>query len=276
VIVDAHVHAFLSAAEDPERTVDEIAPASRRAPVEQLLAVMDAHDVDRAVVLPLGPEDTYVTEALARHPDRLRGVCVDDPDQPVERALSRVVDGGFQGLRAFALPDPDRAAALAAGLVAHDRVLWLYPRAEDLPAVDRLAASHPDLRIALNHSGLVQAGIGVDDTGRPRINSPVPQPTCQAVAALARHPGVVVILSGAYGFSHRPYPYDDVAAHVAPIADAFGTGRLLWASDFPWPLDDPGYARLLALVDHHLPGLSPAERADVLGGACQRFLRWPT
>ncbi|MEO2104341.1 MAG: amidohydrolase family protein [Actinomycetota bacterium] len=276
MIVDAHLHVFLSQREDPARTADALAPADRRAPVEQLLATMDMHGVDRAVVVPLGPEDAYVTRVLREHHERFRGICVDDPTTTPETVLDRVVDGGFEGVRMFGLPEAerDRWERLVAILAERDLVLWMYPRAEDLPRLRQVASAHPELRIALNHSGLVQSGIGVDEQGRPRIDSPVPQPTRGEVAALAEYPNLVVLLSGAYGFSTEPYPYADVAAHVAPIARAFGPARLLWASDFPWPIEDPGYDRLLDLVDHHLPDLSPAARTDVLGESCRRFLRW--
>lgn len=277
MIVDAHLHVFLDADADPTRTVDAIAPADRSAPVEDLISVMGDHGVDRAVLLPLGPETTYIESVLRDHPGRFRGICVDDPtDADVEGVLDAVQAGGFDGLRVFGLPvaDESRWGRLLDGLADRDLVLWAYPRAEDVATLDAAAAARPSLRIALNHSGLVQAGIGVDDRGRPRIDAALPQATRDAVAALARHPSVVVILSGAYGFSRQPYPYADVAAHVAVIADAFGPHRLMWASDYPWPVDDPGYGRLLDLVDRHLPDLTPAERDAVMGGTCRRFLRW--
>ena len=275
MIVDAHAHVFLARTDDPQRTVDAIAPADRAAPVGELLTTMRASGVDRAVLLPLGPEDGYVAAVLRDHPDTFRGIAVDDPDEPnVVDVLARVRDGGFSGLRMFALPEGDRErwSRLVAGLADLGAVLWMYPRPDDVDAVATVAARHPQLRIVLNHSGLCQAGIGVDATGRPRIAAPVPQPSAAAVAALARHDNVAVVLSGAYAFSREPYPYADIAGHVRMMAGAFGPARLLWASDFPWILDDPGYAALLDLVDHHLPGLSAGDRAAVLGDNCRRLL----
>jgi predicted TIM-barrel fold metal-dependent hydrolase len=278
VIVDAHVHVFLAAADDPERTVDALAPPERAAPLESLERQMTDAGVDGAVLVPLGPEDRYIAECIAADPTRFAGIAV--ADAAVEdpgRVAERLDAGRFAGLRMFGLP-PDltgrRRLGVLERLAADGHVLWLYPRAEHLPTADAVATRLPELRIVLNHTGFTQAGIGRDQHGRPRIASSVPQPHEAHVLALSRHPNVSVILSGAYGFSHHEYPYQDVADVVRRVADAFGIDRLAWASDFPWIVEHPGYRQSLDLIDHHLPGLSPAERSAVLGGNIRRILRW--
>jgi L-fuconolactonase len=279
VIVDAHVHVFLSAAEDAERTVDAIAPAEREAPVELLERAQRDAGVEGAVLVPLGPEDGYVSRVAGSDLGRFRCIASEAPgeDDP-GRVAERLDAGGFSGLRRFGLPgdlaDPPPWLGVLERLAADERVLWLYPRAEHLATVDAVAEKLAELRIVLNHTGFTQAGIGHDELGRPRIDSPVPQPHEAKVLALARHPNVSVVLSGAYGFSHEEYPYPDVAEVVRRVADAFGTQRLMWASDFPWIVERPGYRACLELIDHHLPGLSPAERAAVLGDNIRRILRW--
>jgi predicted TIM-barrel fold metal-dependent hydrolase len=279
LIVDAHVHVFLSAADDAERTVDALAPPAREAPLEALERQMADAGVDGAVLVPLGPEDRYVAKCVASDPTRFAGIAVVGPDDAdPARVARRLARGRFSGLRMFGLPRDlaERSSQLGVleRLAADGNVLWLYPRAEHLPTADALAERLPDLPIVLNHTGFTQAGIGRDEHGRPRIDSPVPQPNEAQVLALSRHRNVSVILSGAYGFSHVEYPYADVAEVVRRVADAFGIERLAWASDFPWIVEHPGYRACLELVDHHLPGLSPAERSAVLGGNIRRILRW--
>ncbi len=36
--------------------------------------------------------------------------------------------------------------------------------------------------------------------------------------------------------------------------------------DFPWIGEEPGYRRLVALLDHHLPHLAADEKALIAGG----------
>lgn len=303
MIVDAHAHVFLSTADDPARPVDELAPPEREAPIELFERHQHQAGVDGAVLVPLGAEDGYVAGILADRPDRYRGIAVAEPAltapagaagstgaasagaQPASaevtdpgRVAERLAVGGFSGLRFFALPgrvddDPPWWPVLRR-LADDGRVLWLYPRAEDLPTVEEVAARLPQLRILLNHCGFTKEAIHVDDRGRPRIHSPVPQPHEDRVLGLAAFANVAVLLSGAYGFSAEPYPYPDVAGVVGRVADRFGIERLAWASDFPWIVEDPGYRACLELVDHHLPGLSADERAAVLGGTIRRLLDW--
>jgi predicted TIM-barrel fold metal-dependent hydrolase len=279
MIVDAHAHVFLSVADDPERTVDALAPPGREAPLEMLERQMADAGVDGAVLVPLGPEDRYVSRCVASDPARFAGIAVAaSDDEDPGRVAERLDVGRFSGLRMFGLPGeladcPSRLGILER-LAADEHVLWLYPRVEHLPTADAVAARLPDLRIVLNHTGFTQSGIGRDQHGRPRIDSAVPQPHEAQMLALSRHPNVCVILSGAYGFSHLEYPYPDVAEVVRRVADAFGIERLAWASDFPWIVERPGYRACLELVDHHLPGLSPAERSALLGDNIRRILRW--
>lgn len=279
MIVDAHAHVFLSAMADPERTVDELAPAEREAPLDLLERQMRDAGVDGAVLVPLGPEDRYVSGIVASDPERFAGIAVAAPgeDDP-GRVAERLDVGGFSGLRMFGLPGDlanlPKWFGVLDRLAVEGKVLWLYPSAEHLPTVDAVAARLPELRMVLNHTGFTQSGIGRDEYGRPQIDSAVPQPHEAQVLALSRNPNVSVILSGAYGFSRLEHPYPDVAEVVRRVADAFGMERLMWGSDFPWIVDRPGYRECLGLIDHHLPGLSHVERTAVLGDNIRRILRW--
>jgi len=82
-------------------------------------------------------------------------------------------------------------------------------------------------------------------------------------------------LAGQYAFSKQPYPYPDLADWHRRLLQTFGADRLMWASDFPWILSDPGYGPLTRVVDALLPDLTARERADIMGGTAKRFLRFP-
>lgn len=272
MIVDAHVHIFRSAADDPDRPVDAIAPAEREAHLDLLEETMAAHGVEAAVLIPLGPEDAYVSGAVESSSDRFAGIAVWDGAVDPGRVAARLERGGFSGLRMFGFDGGAPPWPVLECLAVDGHLLWLYPGPKDLSVTDEICRRLPDLGVVLNHTGLMQGGIGVDEKGRPRIDSLIPQPTEDLTLALAAHPHVSVILSGAYGFSHQAWPYPDVAEVTRRVAESFGTGRLMWASDFPWILADPGYKKMLALVDHHLPGMSPDERRAVLGGNARRIV----
>ncbi len=47
--------------------------------------------------------------------------------------------------------------------------------------------------------------------------------------------------------------------------------RMLWASDYPWIKQIPGYEPQLELVDHYLPNLTLEERAAIMGDTAARL-----
>lgn len=278
MIVDAHVHVFRPA-RLRARPVDELAPADRDAPVEDLLEVLAASGVDRAVLVPLGPMDEYVAEVLAAHPGRFAAVAVAGPQaqgrvpgaDPVA-ALHALLDAGFAGLRTQWLGEPGRPLAespmlpVLRELAARGLPLWSYLPPEQLPLLRELPDVVGDLRVVLNHLGFAPHDMRVDRHGRPAFDDPFPPHVVETVRALAAHPGTYLMFSGQYALSRQAPPYPDLTGVVRSFADAYGPGRMLWASDYPWTRDVPGHAELLALADRMLPGLSSAERAALHGG----------
>ena len=61
--------------------------------------------------------------------------------------------------------------------------------------------------------------------------------------------------------------------HERLLTKTFGADRLMWASDFPWIAENPGYGKMTQVIDELLPQLSEAERAAIMGGTAERFLR---
>lgn len=294
MIVDGHLHVFRAASTDYPRPVDELAPADREAPVEDLLALMDDAGVDRAVLVPLGPEDRYVAECLAAHPDRFAAIGVADADttgrtpgtDPVRALRERVEKAGLSGLRMNWLGEPGHpvtdspAWPVLADMADRGLILWFYAPPDQLPLLDAALTALPDLPVVLNHLGFCPPvpddaatswELVVDEHRRPRIPTALPPPTLPSVLAVARHPRVRVHFSGQYAFSRAPYPYADLEPLARALYDAYGADRLMWASDYPWTRDVPGYRRLLDLPARQMPWLTGAERDAVLGGTAARL-----
>jgi L-fuconolactonase len=63
----------------------------------------------------------------------------------------------------------------------------------------------------------------------------------------------------------------DLRRTVDHVLVCFSPQRVLWGSD--WPVVDlaAGYARWLAATETLLAGLSPHEKADILGGTAARI-----
>ena len=58
------------------------------------------------------------------------------------------------------------------------------------------------------------------------------------------------------------------------LFNIFGAERMLWASDFPWTLEIPGYVEQLNLVGKLLPDISREEEELIQGGNAERLFRF--
>ncbi|MGY1795439.1 amidohydrolase family protein [Geodermatophilus sp. SYSU D00525] len=280
-VVDGHAHVFRSAAVSP-RGVDELAPADREAPAEDLLARMEAAGVDAAVLVALDTHDDDIADALDRFPTRFAGVAVAtgaelgtagaDPVAALRRRRERWDVGA---LRTGWLGDPSMPVAESPALpvlrlMAEDGLpLWSYLPPPQLPLLEELVRQLPDLVVVLNHLGFCPHDMRVDEHRRPRFDDPLPEPLVQRLLRLADAPRVHVLVSGQYALSAEEPPYADLFPVTRRLAAAYGADRLLWGSDHPWPSDVPGYDTLRGLVASALPDLTEREAARVTGGTAR-------
>lgn len=274
------MHLFTRVTEDFPRGLHDLYPADRTAEIDEYLAYADRDGVVHSVLVSLDEHDEYTMHALAKHPGRFSAVAVMDtnaPD-PVEDLRARVDKVPLVGFRVWTLGAgedlvvPDRYLALLEELQRRGIAAWFYSDEVQLRALAGVVERFPDLTVVLNHLGFCQSGFACDEWGRPRIATQIPPATFTITEGLARHSNVVVLFSGHYAFSQQEYPYADMRVVSERLLQAFGPNRLMWASDWPWIKEHPGYRELIDLVDVHLPGLSEDEKDLVLGGNAARIL----
>ena len=284
--VDAHLHVFEAVSDRFPRDVFEpLTPPQRSAPVEGLLEVMEEAGIDRAMVVAVSHHDEYLAHVLKTYPTRFAGVGVIGPEgaDHVADLRRRVETVGIQGLRVFSLGDPaiePEALPVFPLLVAMadlDVKLWFYSEEAQVALLDRCLDLLPNLAVVINHLGFCPSiwdEMKVDEHGRPRFDVALPPSSLDTVERLARHRNVYVHFSGEYAFTKTGYPYADLRPVVDRIHRAFGAGRMMWASDYPWIADDPGYGPTAALIDHLLPELTAEERTAVAGATAARLFRF--
>ena len=270
MILDAHVHVWqantvLYRPGPPAGSVDEEIDA----PAGLLLHEMRASGVDGAILVQpsnYGFDNRYLADCLGRYPGRFAGVARIDPvDASAASRLGMWVQRhGIRGLRIAPL------RILDGEWVNDPRISPLWDKAVELAIpvcfqgkrgqmgalvalVDRLSASFPTLRIALDHMGHPDVRAG---TGHPHFTR---------LLALARREHIYVKVSGHYGLSREPYPYRDTWPIMQALFEHFGPQRLMWGTDFPYILFHCGYARALALVREELPFLTAEDKEWILG-----------
>ena len=158
-----------------------------------------------------------------------------------------------------------------------DYVMWLYIRAKDAHQVAFMVRAFPEIRAVFNHL-MICPGEGMfswDDEGRPHINTPIPPLTRYSMLGLHEYPNICVHLSGQYAFSQEAWPYRDLESWHKTLLSKFGADKLMWATDFPWILEDPGYDKLVQVIDELLPDLNAQQKAEIMGGTAKRVLGFP-
>ncbi|MDP6959976.1 MAG: amidohydrolase family protein [Dehalococcoidia bacterium] len=287
-IIDSHLHLFRAVSESYPRTVyPGLAEEDCDVPAEKLIAIMENTGVDKAIVVPLGPEDHYLAEIIEHYPGKFAGVGVYDgsaPDQ-AKNLDTRIRKSNIQGIRigeVDANPDtPDdphqfSMFPLLKAMAERNLRVWFYAESSQVQLLEKVLDVLPELIVVFNHCGFMVSltNLTIDQYRRPHFTAEIPPPTLDLLGRLADRPNTYIHFSGQYAFSHDPYPYADMLPVADFIYHNFGPNRMLWASDFPWIVDQPGYAEQLALVDHLLPNLTQTERQQITGGTAESLFEF--
>ncbi len=287
-VVDGHLHLFRSySAEYPRTVYDIMAESDREELAEKLLVAMASAGVDHAIVVPLSKDDEYLREVLTTHPGRFAGVGIFEHDRPddvagIERRLAATPLQGlrFYGLAADETTTIDSLACFPVFELMAERgmVVWFYGDVVQLRLMGQVMDRLPQLRVVLNHSAFLpdmHADMQIDEHRRPHFDVALPPSGLPVVEEMAAaHANLHVHYSGHYAFSAEPYPYRDLQEVGERLLAAFGANRMLMASDWPWIEFEPGYTRILAVVDELLPNITTEERDAIRGGTAMSLFRF--
>lgn len=239
---------------------------------EALLRVMDAHGVDKAVLLQgnyFGFQNLYTYEAVHAYPDRFAGAAAYDPfSAQVEKIKAHLFDElGFRivkfevssgsGLMANHPPvDLDGEVMHRAYRHAADRDLIFVidigkPRSVSwqVDALARAIARYPEMRFVVCHLLAPQLGDGellkrsLDKLALPNVWFDL------AALCLNSKPEI--------------YPYPTARGYIRDAVDIVGADRLLWGSDMPSAMTQATYRQLIDFIALH-PGLSGGDKEKIL------------
>ncbi|MBI4083926.1 MAG: amidohydrolase [Candidatus Lambdaproteobacteria bacterium] len=276
LIVDAQVH--LWAASTPERPWPagaQVTGVHRKEPLtpDVFIPIMDEAGVNRAVVVPPqweGMRNDLALEAARVHPDRFAVMGRLRVNEPGSRSaiVGWKKQPGMLGLR-FTFTAPNERPWLSDGTAD-----WLWAAAEregiplmiyvagSVPAVDKIAARHPGLRLVIDHMAVVS---GTKDAA---AFTHLPQ-----LVELAKHPNVAVKASGLPGYTSEPYPFRNLHPVIRRVYDAFGPRRVFWGTD--WSRLPCSYSQAIRLFTEELPWLPEQDQAWIMGRGVCEWLGWP-
>jgi L-fuconolactonase len=279
LIVDSQVHIW--GADSAERPWPVPPPGLHAVPVhnngvpytkEFVLAEMDKAGVDRTIIVPPsweGDRNDLALEAARTHPDRFAvmgrlDITAPDAREQIRRWLEQP---GMLGLR-FALhtallEQPFVSGALdwvwgeaqAAGVP----VMVLVPH-RLMPAIDRVAERYPDLKLVMDHLGLVS---GKDEEAFKDLDR---------LLALAKRPNVAAKATIMPFYTTDTYPFRKLHPYIRRVYDAFGPKRLFWGTDLsrlPCP-----YRQGVTLFTEELPWLTAQDKEWIMGRGVCEWLGW--
>ena len=264
--IDAHVHVWTPDLQryplHPSFNVEQMQPPSFTP--EELFKHTRPAGVSRIVLIQMSYyrfDNQYMLDTIARFPGVFSGVgIVDYRAENVAETMRELSRQGVRGFRLHSLGEPVSEWLTHPGMqqvwkTAGQHGLAVCPliNPQDLPTIAQLAERYRDTRVVIDHF----ARIGI--SGQIEV-APLKQ-----LCDLARLPGVYVKTSAFYALGKKQPPYTDLIPMIKQLVEAYGTSRLMWASDAPFQVEQPHtYAASLALVHDRLDFLTVAEREDLL------------
>ncbi len=228
MIVDAHAHLWKATATD----ADTIMTPLRDVPVSLLKTYMEEYGVDRAVLVqPMypGEDNSLILGVARREPKRFAAVVVAHSPEALEKCE------GARGLRVRPAIDGLGSDELWEAARGRGLVVSVLARPQHLPAVAEKAKRFPQVPVLLDHCAHSDEAELLD---------------------LAPIPNIHAKISGIHHFA-----YSEVLFHT--VRAKFGTGRMIWGSDFPHVLLRGGYGASMRVPD--------VDREKVLGGNALRL-----
>jgi L-fuconolactonase len=272
--VDAHHHVWRLARGDYGwlAPVPALAPIHRDFGIDDLRPLLAPHGIDATVLVQAAPtaaETRFLLEAARASDGLVRGVVgwsdLAAPDA-IEALEALSADPLLKGIRPMLqdlsdaewIARPAAQEALAA-LPALGLRFDALVTARELKPLLQMLDRHPQLAVVVDHCA------------KPGIATRAWQPWADDLAAIARNTGAHCKLSGLVTEAGAGWSVDALRRYVDHVLVAFGSERVMWGSDWPVVTLASQYSRWFEAADALLGGLSPAERAGVLGGNARRF-----
>jgi L-fuconolactonase len=252
-------------------------PIYRDREPHHLKPLLDEAGVDRVVVVQAAETlaETMFTLGLVRKFSWIAGVVGwIDPSSPSveEEAAALAATGVVKGVRTVRDDNRSMAWMLDARLDRGWKALEdndlsldiLVQNWREIPLVRVLAEGLPKLRIVLNHCG------------KPDIAGGRFDEWAKFIEELAATPNVVCKLSGLINCTMPGSDFNEVARYANFALTAFGSSRVMWASDWP-PLDlASNYLGWRRFSEEALVSLDSSQRDDVWFQTATRVYRLST
>jgi L-fuconolactonase len=256
------------------RVNSAVAPIARDFLVDDYRALAAANGVDGSVLVQAA-QTVAETEWLLDQAHASRGLIlgvvgwIDMAAADAPAVLERLAGNRLlRGIRPMLQDIPDVEWVLQPGLdpafralIARDLAFDVLIKPPHLASALTLLTRYPELRAVVDHGA------------KPAIVRGQWQPWADQMRRIARETAACCKLSGLVTEASPQWTVEELRRYSDHLIECFGPERLMWGSDWPVALLASDYARWLDAARQLLQGLSPAERANVMGENARRFYR---
>ena len=240
---------------------------------DELMAVALPEGVGRVVLIQHSVyhlfDNSYLSDAVRRHPTRFRFVgMVDDRKPQAGAAMKRLLAQRATGFRITPfirqdhpeqwLDSPGMHEMWKTGAETRQAMCCLID-SEQLPGIDTMCQRYPETPVVIDHF----ARIGTDGQIR--------EEDLQLLCRLARHKHTSVKISAFYALGQKTPPHLELVPMIKRLYETFGPQRLMWASDSPYQLQGGNnYQASIRLVRDRLDFVSAADRQWLLAKTAEK------
>ncbi len=265
-IIDAHVHVWPS----DSKKYPLATPLTKKGCVdcftpEQLFTFCRPERVTRIVLIQMsffGFDNSYMLDVLANHPDVFSGVgIVNEHEAGVSQRMKEMARRGVRGFRIHAGTEKDPGKWLGnPGMAemwrtAANEGLNICPLMgpEALPFIDKMCVKYPRTSVVIDHFARIGAKGSIEREDLDQL------------LKLSKHPQTHVKASAFYALGKKQAPYLDLGPMIRECRDAFGSQRIMWASDCPFQVNQGHtYHDSIALIRDRLDFLSAEDKEWML------------
>jgi predicted TIM-barrel fold metal-dependent hydrolase len=255
--IDAHSHIWPGEVDKyplaAGQTKADLKPASFTD--DELMKIASPEGVERVVLIQHSGyhlfDNSYLIDAVKRHPQRFRIVgMVDDHKPHAGEAMKGLLKQGVTGFRItpFIRKDHPEKWLDSDGMqemwktgAETKQAMCCLISASDIAGVNKMCGTYPDTPVVIDHF----ARIGYDGELRDA--------EIKALCDLSRHKQVSVKISAYYALGKKKPPHEELMPMIKRLLESYGPQRLMWASDCPYQLAPPNtYASSISLVRDRL------------------------
>ncbi len=256
-------------------------------PPEMLIALMDAHDVDRAVLLQnpvYGIMNGDIGKAVELFPDRFIGTIQVDPfdkeaqsvikeyHSPEQSVLKFEMSKGWGWTGIYDEVNLTNYQFLGFWELASELGLSIIidPGPVDNPGyqveeIDQISDQFPDIKILIEHLGYMTLDQYKHESGRERW---------QNMINLARKDNVFIGFSAIYALMEEDYPCPLSLELLQQVVSYIGSEKVLWGTDIPTTLRNYTYQQMTDLIFLHADFLTASDKDRIMGKNARNFFNW--